>query len=116
MIKTISFILSLALLTCTQLVFAHGGGHGPIKETQAIAVASRTMDQFVYHDSGLGFGKLDKSWNDVSENDKRIHDKGDGYYIVSATNQQQGKTLYILMSVSGEVYDANFNGVFPGLK
>ena len=116
MIKTISFIISFLLLTCNQVVLAHGGGHGPINEAQAIAVGSRVVNQFMYSDAGLGFGKLDKSWKEVPANEKRIHKKGDGYYIVSATNKQQGKTLYILMSVSGEVYDANFDGVFPKLK
>jgi len=48
--------------------------------------------------------------------DKRIHKKGDGYYIVGLTNIKEEKSLFILMSISGEVYDANFTGNFPGLK
>ena len=116
MLKNIIFLLSLLLMTHSQNLFAHGGGHGPISETGAINVASFTVNQFINFDAGLGFGKLDKSWNNISTDEKRIHRKGDGYYIVSATNKKEGKTLYVLMSIGGEVYDANFSGEFPGLK
>jgi hypothetical protein len=35
---------------------------------------------------------------------------------VSTQHQQEGRTLFILMSLRGEVYDANFAGEFPQLK
>ena len=114
--KKILLLLTFLVITQSQIVFAHGGGHGPISETRAIDVASFTVNQFVHFDSGLDFGKLNKSWNAISKDEKRIHRKGDGYYIVSATNKQEGKTLYVLMSIGGEVYDANFTGEFKGLK
>ena len=116
MMKKIILLLSFLVIAHSQSVIAHGGGHGPISEDRAIDVASFTVNQFVHFDAGLGFGKLNKSWNDISTDEKRIHRKGDGYYIVSAANKKDGKTLYILMSIGGEVYDANFNGEFPGLK
>jgi hypothetical protein len=116
MMKKILFLLSFLVMTQSQSVLAHGGGHGPISETRAIDVATYTVNQFVHFDAGLGFGKLNKNWNNISTDDKRIHRKGDGYYIVSATNKQEGKTLYVLMSIGGEVYDANFTGEFKGLK
>lgn len=116
MMKKILFLLSFLIMTHSQSVIAHDGGHGPVSETQAIDIASFTVNQFVHFDAGLGFGKLSKSWDGISTDEKRIHRKGDGYYIVSATNKQEGKTLYVLMSIGGEVYDANFSGEFPGLK
>ena len=116
MMKKILLLLSFLVITHSQGVFAHGGGHGPISETRAIDVATYTVNQFVHFDAGLGFGRLNKNWNDISTDEKRIHRKGDGYYIVSATNKQEGKTLYVLMSIGGEVYDANFSGEFKGLK
>ena len=114
--KKLILLLLFLVMTHSQSVFAHGGGHGPISETRAIDVATYTVNQFALFDAGLGFGKLDKSWNDISTGEKRIHRKGDGYYIVSATNKMKGKTLYILMSIGGEVFDANFSGDFKGLK
>ena len=114
--KNILFLLSLLVITNSQSLFAHGGGHGPISEPQAIDAATFVVNQFVRFDAGLGFGKLNKNWNDISADEKRIHKKGNGYYIVSATNKKEGKILYVLMSVAGEVYDANFSGEFPKLK
>ena len=114
--KKILLLLSLLLMSHSQTALSHGGGHGPISEPKAIEVATFTINQFVHFDAGLGFGKLNKSWNSISKDGKRIHKKGDGYYIVSATNKQESKTLYILMSVGGELYDANFSGKFPKLK
>ena len=116
MMKNIIFLLSLLVITHSQNLLAHGGGHGPISEPKAIDVASFAVNQFINFDAGLGFGKLDKSWNKISTDEKRIHRKGDGYYIVSANNKKEGKTIYVLMSIGGEVYDANFSGEFPGLK
>lgn len=116
MIKNIVFLISLLVMAHSQILFAHGGGHGPISEKQAIDVATFTVNEFVQFDAGLGFGKLNKSWNAVPTTEKRIHKKGDGYYIVSTTNKNEGKTLYVLMSIDGEVYDANFSGEFKGLK
>ena len=116
MMKKILVLLSFLIMIHSQSVIAHGGAHGPVSETRAIDIASFTVNQFVHFDAGLGFGKLDKSWNNISTDEKRIHRKGDGYYIVSATNKQEDKTLYILMSIGGEFYDANFSGDFKGLK
>jgi len=113
-----NFLLLLALLTTTisHNVYAHGGAHAPVNESRALEIATITINQFVHFDAGLGFGKLDKSWNKIAREAKKIHQKGNGYYIVSTTNEQEEKTLYILMSLAGEVYDANLHGKFPGLK
>jgi hypothetical protein len=115
MMKKILSLLSLLVFIYSQNVFAHGGSHAPVSEARVIEITTITVNQFVHFDAGLGFGKLDKSWNDISADEKRIHKKGNGYYIVSATNKKAGKTLYILMSLAGEIYDANFSGVFEGL-
>jgi len=45
-----------------------------------------------------------------------IYTKGTGYIVVSVLNESEKKTLYILMSESGEVFDANFTGKFDGIK
>lgn len=74
------------------------------------------MAQLVESDVGLGFGQLDPSWNRVSKNATRIESKKGGYYVVAVRNKGEGRTLFILMSESGAVYDANFTGEFEALQ
>ncbi len=95
---------------------SHPGDHGPVDEKHAIEIAEDIARQFIEFDPGLGFGTLHPSWSSLRVSEKRLYKKGNGYYIISLSNTSQGKTLYILMSIEGEVYDANFTGVFPGLK
>lgn len=109
-------MLLILLLLLPHLVSAHMGGHDPVSEKEAIYIASQISEQFIDMDPGLGFGKLNKSWNVIPDENKRIFKKGNGYYIVGIENKREGKTLYILLSILGEVYDANFTGVFPDLK
>jgi len=111
----------LSIFLCFGLViaegtFAHGGAHKPVNDQQAIAIATEVIQQFVVRDPGLGFGKLSNNWNNLPAKAKRIHKKNAGYYIVAITNNKEGKTLYVLMSGVGEVYDANFSGVFKGIN
>lgn len=96
--------------------YSHSGGHGDIvlNESQAISVAYSVVHQFTQHDPGLGFGKLDSSWKNIPDAARKIFKKHHDYYIISLTNRD--KTLYILMSTSGDIYDANLSGEFEGLK
>ena len=117
MIKRI--VLSLLLLFSVvhgNAVMAHGGSHKPITDQQAKLVATDVVNQFVIRDPGLGFGKLSSSWNNLPDDARKIKARKSDYYIVGVTNKQEGKTLYVLMTREGEVYDANFSGVFKGLK
>ena len=113
MIKKILIVFSLLLMFYAHNVLAHGGGHGPVSKATAMAIALNTASQFSDFDSGIGFGKLDNSWKTLGAESSNIHVDGNGYYIVSVENKQESKTLYILMSESGSVYDANFTGKFP---
>ncbi len=99
-----------------QAVLAHGDGHAAINDEQAVTVATAAVAELVASDVGLGFGKLDPSWNRVSKNAKRVESKKGGYYIVSVQNKGEGRTLFILMSEGGAVYDANFTGKFEGVQ
>lgn len=116
MFRDIVFALCLLLAVSNPLAYAHPGGHGPVNQQQAVMFAAEVASQFVDFDPGLGFGKLPASWKTVPEEDQRIHVKGNGYYIVSIHNRKEEKTLYVLMSIEGEVYDANFTGRFPDLQ
>ena len=65
---------------------------------------------------GLGFGKLPESWNKVPLSQTKIEKQTSDYFIVAVTNEEEKKTLYILISAYGEAYDANFTGKFEGLN
>jgi len=116
MFNRYSALLLLFMLFQTAPVNAHSGGHGDIvlKDSQAISVAYSVVKQFTQLDPGLGFGKLDSSWGKLPEAAQRVHKKHHDYLIIAFTNKNQ--TLYVLMSVSGDIYDANMTGQFEGLK
>jgi len=110
-----SLLLSFFLLS-TQAAFAHNDhSHEPITEVQAISVATEVLIELSSRDVGLAFGKLNQSWTAIPAKELSIYKKGIDYYIVSAFHATEKKTLYILMSNTGEVYDANFNGAFKGI-
>lgn len=116
MMKKLIAIFALLLMLQAQNALAHGGGHGPISPGKATAIALDAADQFTSFDPGLGFGKLGSSWKGLSRDTSKIVTKGEGYYIVSVENKTEGKTMFLLMSVAGDIYDANFTGEFPKVK
>jgi len=116
MIKKLLSAVVMLLMVQAHSVMAHGGGHGPINPEMATSIALDAAQQFSVNDPGLGFGKLPPSWKTLTKSSTKIETKGEGYYIVSVTNQGEGKTLYVLMSATGSVYDANFTGEFPKVK
>ncbi|SCZ67886.1 DUF6488 family protein [Thiohalomonas denitrificans] len=116
MIRKALTIFTLLFLFQAPNALAHGGGHGPIDEGQARALAADVTHQFADSDPGLGFGTLAASWKEIDPEAVKMHVKGAGYYIVSLENKTEGKTLYILMSATGSVFDANFTGEFPKVK
>ncbi|MGK0375779.1 MAG: hypothetical protein ACJA2E_002264 [Arenicella sp.] len=116
--------LLLALLfSCTFFISQHAAAHGDheyqepliISESVALIIAQRATTSMTRKDAGLGFGQLQQSWSAVPKDDMAIHKKGSGYYVVSVFNKGEEKTLYVLMSQVGEVYDANLTGEFDGI-
>ena len=116
--STIRILVSLLLvfLFHSQTVLAHGDGHGPITEKQALTIATTAVAQLVESDAGLGFGQLKTSWNALPKSATRIQSKGAGYYIVGVAHEKEGRTLFVLISAEGGIYDANFTGEFKGLE
>lgn len=111
----ISTIFSTVLFSAA--AFGHGShSHGPISAEKAQVVATEVANQFTQNDAGLGFGKLPLNWLDLPAEQSSMHKEGKGYYIVKLDNSDENKSLYVLMSDSGEVYDANFTGEFKDLK
>jgi hypothetical protein len=116
--KKLAALLLASVLGTAQLAMAHSDHeHTYITEPAALAVAHKTLTQLTEKDAGLGFGKLPASWAEVPAKNVKLHKNGEGYYIVAATNDAEGKTLYVLLSSEdGAVYDANFTGEFQKLK
>ncbi len=115
--KIMSFILSVFLLFNITAVLAHSDhAHAPITSGKAIAIAGAVVENLASQDVGLGFGQLAKSWVGIADNHISVHSKKKDYYVVSVVNPKEKRTLYVLMSVAGEVYDANFTGVFKGVN
>lgn len=115
----LSLLLSAALFI-SQYAAAHGDHEYQeprfISESVALIVAQRATTSMTRKDAGLGFGQLRESWSAISKDDMAIHKKGSGYYVVSVFNKGEEKTLYVLMSKTGEVYDANLIGEFDGIE
>ena len=112
-------MFSITLLS-SQNIAAHED-HGyqqprVISESVALIVAQRASASMSRKDAGLGFGQLSESWSSVAKENLALFKKGTGYYIVSVLNPTEKKTLYVLMSESGKVYDANFAGEFDGIE
>ncbi|MDO8342221.1 MAG: DUF6488 family protein [Cellvibrio sp.] len=116
--KKLAALLLMSVLGSVQLVTAHEDHeHAYITESAALVVAQKALIQLTEKDAGLGFGKLPANWAEVPAKNVKLHKNGDGYYIVAATNDAEGKTLYVLLSSEdGAVYDANFTGEFQKLK
>ena len=110
-------VFILLILFVSQSLFAHGDHqHGVISESTAQTIALEVISNLSSRDAGLGFGQLPETWASMSLKNIAISNKGKGYYIVSVRNEMENNTLYILMSDGGDVYDANFNGEFEGVK
>ena len=115
--KILLSMLSILFVTHGSNVLAHPGGHfTTISDDQAMAIGAAAAEQLVDYDVGLGFGKLTASWKGLSRDATRVHARGEGYYIVSVANTYEGETMFVLMSLSGTVYDINFTGEFEGLQ
>lgn len=111
-----ALFFSMVLLASSDALTHGDHVHGPISETAAIAIGSGVAKALSSRDAGLDIGQLPKSWASISIDKFTIFKKGNGYYVVSAKNKSEDKTLYILMSKGGEVYDANFSGAFNGIE
>jgi len=115
--KLFTAICTFILLVGFQQAYAHGShASTPITDTAALQLAKETAIQLTQSDAELGFGKLPDSWSQTSDSSVKIFKKGSSYFIVSVANTEEEKTLYVLVSSDGEVYDANFTGKFEGLE
>jgi hypothetical protein len=114
--KLVSAIM-FGVLCSVQPVMAHEGhDHSYVTESKAITIGRDTTTHFTQNDPGFGFGKLPVSWRDLPITNAKLFKNGDGYYIVTVANEAEKKTLFLLMTSNGDVYDANFTGEFKQLQ
>jgi hypothetical protein len=105
-------ILSTFLVLSPSTVFAHMGGHDEINEVDIIPMATEHVTALTSQGVEIkGIGKLDPSWGQVPEKNKNFK-RDKGAYIVTFKHPKEDKTLYLLMSPSGHLYDANYTGQF----
>ncbi|MFQ3244459.1 MAG: putative carbohydrate-binding protein with CBM5 and CBM33 domain [Arenicella sp.] len=118
--KILRPFLLASLFFATQTADAHGDHEHQepraISESVALIIAQRATTSMSKKDAGLGFGQLNDSWSERPKIDLSMHKQGKGYYVVSVLNSNEEKTVYVLMSNFGEVYDANFIGEFNGIE
>jgi len=118
-ITTLALTAVLALSTASVTYAGSGHSHdAPAKKIDdkgAIAAASKGVAAIIEQKKPVQGSALDATWATTADADKKISKKGNGYYIVSFAGKD-AKTLYVLLSDAGEVYDANHSGKFEGLK
>ena len=116
--KILSSVFLVVMLLISHSLFAHIGGHDSVHITEptAQAIALQVADSLSAKDAGLGFGKLPETWASLTAESTAIFEKGTGYYVVSVNNEKEEKTLYVLMTDTGDVYDVSFTGEFEGVE
>ena len=109
--KNLIVMLFVGLMLNTGTALAHGD-HGKISAKQAIQVANKVTQKLTFKDLGFNVGKLDESWKALSTEDFKLFAAQANRYIVSASNKANSKTIYFLMSMSGEVLKVNQETMF----
>ena len=112
------FLILFILLCLISVSFAHFGGHGDGEEVslswnEVISVATHHVADLIKLQVDLkDIGVLDKSWNDVAPSAKKFDKRESGDFIVSFAHPVEKKTLYLLLSPFGDLYEVNFSGNF----
>ena len=118
--KNLLLFLFSAAIFISHYAAAHGDHeYQPprlVSDAVALIIAQRATTSMTQKDTGLGFGQLEESWSTIPRDDLAVHKKGSGYYVISVLNESEQRTLYVLMSDGGEVYDANLTGEFDGIE
>ena len=103
---------------------AHGHNHGDAHSPKPAALddsglrkaGNDALQKIVSTKHPIEKQILDESWLKIPEAAKSISKKGTGYAILKFENKSLKKSVYLLLSSAGEIFDANFSGEFKGLK
>jgi len=118
-----SLVLSMVLVLPSGLAFAgpgHDHSHGfelPAKMTEAdtLKAVNGTINALIAQEYGVDGAVLNESWKNVTDAHKTIQERNVSYSIVRVKHPTEDKSLYLLFSSIGELYDATFTGQFEGL-
>lgn len=114
--KKIKLAVLFAVLCSTPLIAHEGHDHSFITEPAAVEVGRTLAATLTKKEGGFSVGKLPASWRDLPVSNAKLLRNGDGFYIVTITNEEEQKILYVLMSSNGEIYDVNYTGKFEKIK
>ncbi len=110
-----TIIVATLLILSPITGFAHVGGHHEINEIDIIPMATEHVKMLISKGVEIkDIGKLAPSWGQVPEQNKNFKKKK-GAYIVSFKHANEEKTLYLLLSSEGHLYEVNYTGQFTNL-
>lgn len=109
--KNLIAALFITLMFSTNSVFAHTD-HEKISPKTAIQIAVKATQKLTFKDFGFKVGKLSENWKDLTTEDFKLHAAEGNQYVVSANNKSENKTIYFLMTMSGEVLKVNSEAKF----
>lgn len=117
-IKILGFSLFFAVVSGVAYAGpGHDHSHGAeslITAEDALEAASGAIDALIAQQYLVGGAVLPESWKTATNN--TIETENPNYIIVRVAHPTENKSLYLLFSTEGELYDANFTGQFEGLE
>jgi len=102
------FIFCLLSLALCQGAIAHSE-HSMISEGAALSIAKRAVSKLSFKDLGYNVGKLSKQWSLLKDTDFTLLDSKGNYFLVSATQTDIGKIIYLKITTSGQLISVNEN-------
>jgi len=91
-------------------VYAHST-HA-VGETTAITIVQRAIPQLTTKDFGFEVGRLDMSWNSITEGDVTMVETDGDFYIMSATNPESKAAIFFLIGINGQVLEVKDSNDF----
>jgi hypothetical protein len=111
MYKKLSLILIFALsMYMPNMAFSHGDHDYAMDEAQALKRAIKYTGMIIDLPNAIEGVQLNESWRALKQ--ASVHEQTEQYFIVSVHNAGEEKTLFLLLSSSGELEAANFDGEF----
>lgn len=108
------YLLAIGLFLATTVsATAHPFGHSSIEEQEARFIATSAAAYLTQRDVGLEGGLLPESWNDMRAENTEVRARVDGDWVISISNSEDARTLFMVIDAMGRVVDMNFTGVFP---
>lgn len=108
--KLISIVVFCISLMSTG-VLAHSD-HGHVSDQQAISIAAKSINKLAFKDYGFEVGKLNDSWKEIPSEALSLVKESDDYYIIKASNENEGSEVYFKITKSGQLLDVKSKSDF----